>query len=545
MEKIKEIIERNYILKNDLKGFINYGILGTELKKRIIELYKKEHIERDIKEIEETTIISLEEMEKIGKIQEEIRYIIEKEGEIYKVEEIIKEEYKKKGRKIKKKEIRRWSKKKIEKIMQENKMIEKNKEIEENNRIYGIKTSNKENKIGIDFLRIELLQNMMRNYKRIKEYYNKEEFGILEVGRIYRKETKEEEYKLREMTSGKIKYFYDKKNEEIKKIEGIEINIKEGKEIKKRNTKEIDEKEIIKYFIEKMYKYVRKCGIKEENIRIKKKEEKEKYEKRKWVMKIKINEKWIKIGECRDKGKYEIICNEKKEGEKYRGKRKMKEKKIINKREIEINEEEIEKKYPEERNEIIEYYKKINKERNSLEEKEKEIEENEGIIYEYINDKVYIITKEMIKIKKKEEKKEEEEYIPEIIESEIYIDRMLKGIIYNSYEKKEEKIIYKKEINPYELYICDEIKEKKKEKEEIINEIERNEIKIYIDNRKCELKEKMKRVNEYGTRYILILDEDIIKKQVIKIIDREKNEKQNKEEINIRNLIKKIKEIIK
>ena len=450
-------------------GFYTYGINGLKLKNKIINLWKKEFIETDdAYEIETPLILPFEILDESGHLDQFNEFVIkDNDGNIKKAKDILKKYYSSIGKENISDQVDTWGRTRIEGEINKYKLIqpqiEKNNKkkqqnnvnkrvrVETKNLMYGIGATSQKNPNGIDFMRPELLQGFLTNFNSYKQEF-KIPFIIGEIGKVLRKEIAPKPYlNMREFTQGELAIFFNPldtshKYFDIIKDYKLSILTKEKYKNDKKSITinmnelfgKINNKYMCYYFI-RVYEFINKLGIDKDYIRIRELDRIElpHYSLQTWVFECLINNKWIKLVTINDRGAYDIETHSNRINITSTRKLQTPIKKVNY--DININKPKIFDRYQSAINEISKYL--LNLKSTEIKQLKGKLEKNNGSMYIYINNTMYIITSDMIEFLEINEEITEEVFTPNILTITCGIDRIIYSLLYHSIKFIEDKYV--------------------------------------------------------------------------------------------------------
>jgi len=533
-----QMIVPSYSLYGGLSGFQDYGILGTYIKNRLVELWREFFVNSNIFEIDTPLITKFKILESSGHVDRFTDFIVtDKFGKEYRADHLVKKYFEKKGMVEMLDKVDGWPRRKIELVINQYKMlepiVENNKivpfKVEEKNLMYMVTASSKDNENKIDFLRPELAQGIFINYNKVKKFLNVEPpFGIAQVGKSFRKEITATPFlRLKEFNQAEIEYFIDPLDpysNSVKDISNYTLPIlsakmqNSGDKVKMFTVDSLIKSKtvnncIVGHFLVKIHKFAKMVGLKEHKMRFRQhlSNELAHYALDCWDLEVFIGNKWIECVGCANRGSYDLEIHSKNgNGKKLVGKRQLKvplkEKhyNVVTKGKV------IAKRYRELTKDIITYYKNL--EQNQLKDVKINMEKK-GQEYIYINNLMCIITKDMVKVEEQIKIRNHEEYYPYVIEPSFGIDRLMYAIFEHSFwarQNDQNRVVLSlpNRLVPYTVAILP--LHKKQNMINIVNKIEtllnQNSIRNYVDLSSVSIGRKYSRVDEMGIRYAITID---------------------------------------
>jgi len=549
-----EYIVPSYTYYGGLSGFQDFGILGTKLKNKLLDLWRNAFIENselNIYEVDAPTIVPFDILKASGHVDNFTDYIVQDSNKrIFRADTILKQYYKENGMVDLIDLVNGWN---AEKIQQE--IIKYNVLNDPSNNFLQVKPRNlmctiaacSNTDTGIDFLRPEIAQTIFVNYNRFKNFLKRDVFfGIAQIGKSYRKEISPVPYtRLREFYQAEIEYFFDPQNDNYdfyENIKNYEIPLlNDNMQINKKPTKimkvsdAIDNKiisnKLIAYFLVNIHKFALSIGLNKDLVRFRQhmRTEMAHYALECWDLDVLINDDWLECVGVANRGSYDLQSHSTTNSESHSltARRKLINPIIEAKLKIIPNKKIIGEKYKELTSTIIDHFSKLNQQEilnmsNLLDVKDS--------IYICINESMYIITKDMLQILQVHNKIEYEDYYPNIIEPSFGIDRIIYALLVHTYWERNStdnkikpvlSLPYK--LSPYHIAIFPQFNENKMNviTNNLITNLKSKNLNIYTDKSAANIGKKYIRSDEIGIKYAITIDPETINDNCVTVRTRD------------------------
>lgn len=333
--RIQELADQRSIyfqsaeIHTPISGFIDFGHFGTILRRKIIDLWRREIVRKiNSLEIEGCVILPKKNFEASGHLKNFVDPLIQctKCHKIFRADKLIEEfskqpipealESKQFDRLIEKYEITCPDcKGKLGKVKKFNMMI-------------GVSIGPLEKETNA-YLRPETCQNIFASFQKIyKTSRVSLPLPISQVGRSFRNEISPRQglIRSREFTQLETEVFFNPKkmNEipEFEKYKNFELRLKllgkdtENYILEEAVNKEIFSGKLIGYYLAVTQNFFEKCGFDKRNIRFRELEEKERafYSKETWDFEIKTSTGWVELAACNYRTDYDLSSHSKVSG---------------------------------------------------------------------------------------------------------------------------------------------------------------------------------------------------------------------------------------
>lgn len=316
-------------IHSPLSGFLDFGHLGTVLRRRITELWRKEIVRKtDSLEIDGCVILPKKNFEASGHLKNFVDPLVqcEKCRKIYRADKLIEEaagetvpeamEPSEFNKLIEKKAIRcPECKGKLAKVQKFNMMV-------------GVSIGPLEAEKNA-YLRPETCQNIFTAFLKIyKTARVSLPLGISQVGRSFRNEISPRQglVRMREFTQMETEVFFNPKQinafPAFEKYKNFELRLKlVGKEtqpftLEKALEKKIISGKLIGYYLAVMQEFFEKCGFESKDIRFREleKEARAFYSKETWDFEIKTDIGWLEMVACNYRTDFDLSAHAKVSG---------------------------------------------------------------------------------------------------------------------------------------------------------------------------------------------------------------------------------------
>jgi glycyl-tRNA synthetase len=534
-EKVIELAKRrgifwpSYEIYGGVSGLYDIGPVGTKIKNRIIELWRKIFIKDHsefVVEIETPIITPYKVLEASGHVENFTDPIVEctKCKRVYRADHLIEELIKINAEGLTIQELNKIIKEKAIKCPNCGGELS---DVRLFNLLFQTTIGPVSGNIG--FLRPETAQGMFTSFKRVYESIREKlPLGIAQVGRVGRNEISPRQglIRMREFTIMEMEFFIDPEDPHpppLDRFRDYKLNILRG-ESKLRGEKPqpfkleelVNEKVVINpwmaYWMAVSNLFVEKLGIKSENIYF---EEKLPYERAHYSSQtfdqiVVIEGDKIEVAGHAYRSDYDLSRHSKFSGQDLSVFKKYDRPKITKKKIVVVNMNKV-------NNEGKEFAKKIISiiNTNKIEEIEKMI--SQGVTIEGKPLSQYI------QISEREEKITGTRFIPHVVEPSFGVERLMFITLVNSYRQKKERIILSlpREIVPYHVAIFPLLEREEfiKKSKEIYNILsEKFDVLLDISG---SIGKRYARADEIGVSYAVTIDYDTFKNNTVTIRDRD------------------------
>lgn len=457
LAKRRGIFWPSYEIYGGVAGFYDIGPIGTKIKNKIVELWRKYFIKDNsdfVVEIETPIIGPSKVFEASGHVESFTDPIVECNSckRIYRADHLIEDILKKSVEGLKPEELTR--------IIKENNIRCPScggelGEVRLFNLLFSTNIGPYTGNLG--YLRPETAQGMFTAFKRVYEVSRQKlPIGIAQVGRVARNEISPRQglIRMREFTIMEIEFFIDPEDKDdipLFKFSDYKLNILTAEDkLKNGKPREFKVDEIVKerivihpwmaYWMAVAAKFVRALGIDNFYFEEKLPHERAHYSKQTFDQIVVIGDIRVEISGHAYRGDYDLSRHMQYSGQDQTIFRKYSEPKIIKKKTLVINNTKLRDK---------ELRKKIMELINN-----KKIEEIETMIKANLTINNQPLS-EFVSIIEREEKVHGEHIIPHVIEPSFGVERALFLTILNAYREKEGRIVLSlpKYLSPYDVAV--------------------------------------------------------------------------------------------
>lgn len=378
-----------------------------------------------------------------------------------------------------------------------------------------------------EYMRPEIAQNIVLNIERMTQLQRKSlPCGIAHIGKAYRKEISPRPFtRLVEFTLGEIEYFYDPTVEysyipiHDRELCVVAKNNHSGKgEIMKISAIEFTSPYFIR-FVEMAMRFIERLGIQLDLVRLKQHNENElaHYAKDCWDIECLVDGEWLECIGIADRGDYDTKIHD----VKFKRKLSIPQTRTLIK--VKPDKEKIARVFKSKTSQICELL-------NGMTDFDFDSNGKTQNITLVIDNENCVITSDMLEIKTVTENIYDEEYFPCIIEPSCGIDRLMYVTLrHNTWIRKDTPRVVmslSESIAPYVIgivqlsntpgimSIIDNIE----------NELMDNDIYSYIDRSSCGIGKRYVRMDQIGVKYVVTVDLDTPKNNVIWLRNRDSTE---------------------
>jgi glycyl-tRNA synthetase len=532
-EKVIELAKRrgifwpSYEIYGGVGGLYDIGPIGTRIKNKIVQLWRKIFVEENsdfVVEIETPMITPKKVFEASGHLENFTDPIVEcsKCHRVFRADHLVEEVLKISAEGLKAEELT-------------NLVREKNikcpvcggdlGDVRYFNLLFSTNIGPYTGSTG--FLRPETAQGMFTSFKRVYESTREKlPLGIAQVGRVARNEISPRQglIRMREFTIMEIEFFMDPEDTEnvpLDKFSEDKINVLpaeakiKGEKPSTFKVKElVDEKIVINpwmaYWMATANKFVRKLGVSLERVYFEEKlpSERAHYSSQTFDQMVIVGEDKVEISGHAYRGDYDLSRHSKFSGQDLSVFKKYDQPKIIKKKIVIINKDKLNK---ESKDFVKEFMKRI----SSL-----KLEEVEKILNEKIDGKEI---KEYVTVTEREEKESGKRFIPHVVEPSFGVERCLYISVLNAYREKKDRIVLSlpREIAPYEVAVFpllerDELISRARE---IYSKVKEKFDAIFDDS--GSIGKRYARADEIGIPYAITVDPQTLQDNTVTIRDRD------------------------
>ncbi|MDT7902049.1 MAG: glycine--tRNA ligase [Acidianus sp.] len=532
-EKVIELAKRrgifwpSYEIYGGVGGLYDIGPIGTRIKNKIVQLWRKIFVEENsdfVVEIETPMITPKKVFEASGHLENFTDPIVEcnKCHRVFRADHLVEEVLKISAEGLKAEELT-------------NLIREKNikcpvcggdlGDVRYFNLLFSTNIGPYTGSTG--FLRPETAQGMFTSFRRVYESTREKlPLGIAQVGRVARNEISPRQglIRMREFTIMEIEFFMDPEDTEnvpLDKFSEDKINVLpaeakiKGEKPSTFKVKElVDEKIVINpwmaYWMATANKFVRKLGVSLERVYFEEKlpSERAHYSSQTFDQMVIVGEDKVEISGHAYRGDYDLSRHSKFSGQDLSVFKKYDQPKIIKKKIVIINKDKLNK---ESKDFVKEFMKRI----SSL-----KPEEVEKILNEKIDGKEI---KEYVTVTEREEKESGKRFIPHVVEPSFGVERCLYISVLNAYREKKDRIVLSlpREIAPYEVAVFpllerDELISRARE---IYSKVKEKFDAIFDDS--GSIGKRYARADEIGIPYAITVDPQTLQDNTVTIRDRD------------------------
>ncbi|MQL54676.1 glycine--tRNA ligase [Acidianus ambivalens] len=532
-EKVIELAKRrgifwpSYEIYGGVGGLYDIGPIGTRIKNKIVQLWRKIFVEENsdfVVEIETPMITPKKVFEASGHLENFTDPIVEcnKCHRVFRADHLVEEVLKINAEGLKAEELT-------------NLIREKNikcpvcggdlGDVRYFNLLFSTNIGPYTGSTG--FLRPETAQGMFTSFKRVYESTREKlPLGIAQVGRVARNEISPRQglIRMREFTIMEIEFFMDPEDTEnvpLDKFSEDKINVLpaeakiKGEKPSTFKVKElVDEKIVINpwmaYWMATANKFVRKLGVPLERVYFEEKlpSERAHYSSQTFDQMVIVGEDKVEISGHAYRGDYDLSRHSKSSGQDLSVFKKYDQPKIIKKKIVIINKDKLNK---ESKDFVKEFMKRV----SSL-----KPEEVEKILNEKIDGKEI---KEYVTVTEREEKESGKRFIPHVVEPSFGVERCLYISVLNAYREKKDRIVLSlpREIAPYEVAVFpllerDELISRARE---IYSKVKEKFDAIFDDS--GSIGKRYARADEIGIPYAITVDPQTLQDNTVTIRDRD------------------------
>ena len=340
-----QFINQSYEHYGGAAGFDDFGILGTTVKNRFVDLWRSTFItnntDNDIVEIETPTLVPHDILKASGHVDRFADYVVtDSKGNSERADHLVKAHLEANMKSTN--GVDGWTSTQLETYINENNLMLENVRVESRNLMFGVTnsgtngvTNNGTN--GVDstanpeqhsdyYLRPELAQNIFVNFKRVYDYMKQKlPFGIAQVGKSYRREISPKPFvRMREFLQMEIEYAFDPMDidnyigytneisssvlplySEARQIANSDI---ETQTVEYFITNSTIENKIMATFLVKIYNFAMMIGLKPDKVRFREhmKQEKAHYAKSCWDLECLVDNNWLECVGCANRQDYDL-----------------------------------------------------------------------------------------------------------------------------------------------------------------------------------------------------------------------------------------------
>ncbi len=566
--------ENHYILPSyqtygGHSGYQDYGIMGTQLKNKLLSVWRSTFIgdhTDNIVEIETPLVVPYDVLFASGHVERFTDYVVyDSQNICYRADHLAKNWFKENGLANIADEVDTWTQEQLEFNINKYKMIQLPDNlpviIQKKNLMFEVPSESNEHKI--DFLRPELAPGIIVNFNNCKQFLQKEEqFGIAQIGTSFRKEISPQQYtRMREFRQAEIEYFVDPLNKEHPNFDTLKDtpiplmtshmqNNNERKilhiSIEDAVNKKLINNKLMAYFLAKIYLFAIKIGLHPDKLRFRQHLDHEMahYALECWDLETYVNSDWLECVGCADRGSFDTQVHSKGGNEQLKSKRQLLEPITTTSLQPNFNMKLIGQKYGKNTKQIIQYFNDMSQ--SQLQHiKNNVIESNLSFSLSFsIGEDSFQMTKGMITIEDISIIHKFEEYFPHILEPSFGIDRLIYSVLeQNFWSRKEndQRIVLSLpfSLSPYNVAIFALVKTESLNTvvKSIFTTLNMNGFKCFLDNSSTKIGKRYVRADEMGIKYVITVDFESLDDKQVTIRERDE---MTQIRVNIDNLLENI-----
>ena len=356
-----QVIGQSYQHYGGLAGFQDYGIIGCQIKNRLLNIWRDFFLGVDIHEVELPSIMPHAVLKASGHVDRFTDYVVyDHSGCCHRADHLAKKWFQDNKMDEMASQVDSWDQETLELNINKYGMLDFVDDAGHRAQI-NIRVQRKNLMIEVpsnalmaaaaasdateDFLRPELAQGIFVNFKMYQSYFQQEAgdfkpFGIAQIGKSYRKEISPQPFsRLREFSQAEIEYFvdplcknhtdYDRYSRTVVPL--LTSNMQEnGTEnvitisIADAISQNLISHKLMGYFLAKIYLFAERIGLRNNKIRFRQhqKNEMAHYASQCWDLECQANGSWLECIGCADRGCYDLSAHSK-AGKEFNAKRKL------------------------------------------------------------------------------------------------------------------------------------------------------------------------------------------------------------------------------
>ncbi|QKF94238.1 class II glycyl-tRNA synthetase [Fadolivirus algeromassiliense] len=559
-QKLKTCLQENhYILPSyqaygGFSGYQDYGILGSRVKNKLLEVWRNMFVNDyndTIVEIETPNVMLYDILKASGHVDRFTDYVVYDEaGVCYRADHLVKNWFKSNNLNQLADKVDAMDLSQLEFNINKYKMLSKPEskhnlpyKVEKKNLMFEVASTANPN--GIDFLRPEQAQGIFVNFKNCQQFLQREPpFGIAQIGRSYRKEISPQQFtRMREFTQAEIEYFVDPLNKNhdcFDDYKTIKIPLMTSTMQTKNDQlpcmitidEAVDKKlishKLMAYFLAKIYVFALKIGLKEEKLRFRQHmpHEMSHYASECWDLETFVNGDWLECVGTADRGCYDLQSHTQNSNTQFKAKRILEKPLIYTQYRVKLDMKQVSSRYKELASKILQYYNNLSQ--NDIQNIKNSLVKDDDTTYVCIDDTICVLTKDMIRIEEEKKSTTFEEYIPHVIEPSFGIDRLIYSIFEQNFwarENDDQRIVLSLPniLVPYDVAVFALSKNDKLNPvvTQIRNTLSGNGFKCYMDNSSTNIGKRYARVDEMGIKYVITVDFDTLDDNQVTIRERD------------------------
>jgi glycyl-tRNA synthetase len=528
-------------------GFQDYGILGLQIKNKLLNLWRDFFLGTDVHEVEIPSIMPHAVLKASGHVDRFTDYIVyDNEKICHRADHLAKKWFNDNNMTELINLVDSWDQETLELNINKYLMLGFEVKVQKKNLMIEVPSNTLVPGADTDFMRPELAQGIFINFKTYQSYFQHEDagfksFGIAQIGKSYRKEISPQPFtRLREFTQAEIEYFCDPSNKahsDFDSHKNIVIPIltdkmqEEGVDkvfkisVAEAVSQKIISHQLMAYFLAKIYMFAKKIGLNDDKIRFRQhqKNEMAHYASQCWDLECYVSGSWLECVGCADRGCYDLTAHSGSNTKQLlNAKRKLSEPKIITNITIKPDLSKMDGKFL---NKIKMYFKNLNQETAQI--IADKIKNNNMFVW-IIDQIEWTFESSAFTIDEKIITITHETFVPHVIEPSFGIDRLMYAIL--------EQNIWQREIDerrsvlslPNELTIYDvavfplhKKEEMCKIADQIRSKLMEPGFKCYTDDSGTAIGKKYVRCDEIGVRNVITVDPGTLNNGIVTIRDRD------------------------
>jgi glycyl-tRNA synthetase len=529
-----------------LSGFQDYGILGTKLKLKFLNIWRDMFCTNNVVEIDTPNIMPHDVLKASGHVDRFTDFVVHDKNNIcYRADHLVKLWFANNNMHSMIDKVDGMDQQMLEYTINKHKMlpfpvnpntnIQMPLKVERKNLMFDVTN---------DFLRPELAQGIFVNFKACQQFLQREPpFGIAQIGKSYRKEISPSQYtRMREFNQAELEYFVDPLNKthpDFKQYRDLEIPLLTAEMQNKQidtikitledalNSKLISH-ELMACFLGKIYTFALRIGLKEDKIRFRQhlSNEMAHYASECWDLESLVNGDWLECIGCADRGSYDLQAHSIHGNVSSKCKRVLQTPIVSQVYKAKLDMKLIGQRHKELSAKILDHFNGLSQ---SQLRDTKSVMFNDGDnMYVCIEDQICVLTKDMLQINEGTMKITTEEYYPHVLEPSFGIDRLIYSVFEQNFWSREndnQRIVLSipKCLVPYDIAIFSLSKNDTlwPKVEEINNSLIIRGFFCHTDNSNTAIGKRYSRADEMGIPYVITVDFNTLKDNHVTIRERD------------------------
>ncbi|XP_041102729.1 glycine--tRNA ligase [Polyodon spathula] len=385
------------------------------------------------------------------------------------------------------------------------------------------------------YLRPETAQGIFLNFKRLLEFnQGKLPFAAAQIGNSFRNEISPRSglIRVREFTMAEIEHFVDpndKSHPKFQSLTNLELTLysskaqTSGQSAQKMKLGDAVEQGVINnsvlgYFIGRIYLYLVKVGVSPDKLRFRQHMDNEMahYACDCWDAETKTSYGWIEIVGCADRSCYDLTCHARATKVPLVAEKPLKEAKTVNVVQFDANKGAIGKAYKKDAKLVMEYLAICDE--CYITEQERLLNENGEFTIE-TEGKTFILTQDMVSVKRFQKILHVEEIVPNVIEPSFGIGRIMYSIFEHTFHVREgdEQRTYFSFPATVAPYKCSVLPLSQNHEfvpfvRELSEALTRNGVSHKVDDSSGSIGRRYARTDEIGVAFGITIDFDTVNK---------------------------------